>query len=113
MARRRRSSLSSSLSCVLHVHNRLLQATQTLLTRVPETTPTEFEQAVDAASQAYHTWSRQSVLSRQRFAIEFVVFCLLSYSPSFQLRLQNQIRRSADSLAASIVLEQGKTLTGK
>ncbi|KAG9314240.1 methylmalonate-semialdehyde dehydrogenase [Chiua virens] len=75
-------------------HDVVDPSTQTLLTRVPETTSVEFEQAVDAASQAYKTWSRQSVLSRQRFAIE----------------LQNQIRQNADALAASIVLEQGKTL---
>ncbi|KAF8560228.1 Methylmalonate-semialdehyde dehydrogenase [Imleria badia] len=75
-------------------HDVVDPSTQTVLTRVPETTTTEFEQAVDAASQAYKTWSRQSVLSRQRFAIE----------------LQNQIRQNAGALAASIVLEQGKTL---
>lgn len=46
------------------------QSTQTVLTRVPETTSAEFEQAVDAASQAYKTWSRTSVITRQRFAIE-------------------------------------------
>ena len=60
-----------------------LQSTQTLLTRVPETTSTEFEQAVDAASQAYKTWSRQSVLSRQRFAIESVIFRLSHSSCTF------------------------------
>ncbi|KIJ21889.1 methylmalonate-semialdehyde dehydrogenase [Paxillus involutus ATCC 200175] len=75
-------------------HDVVDPSTQTLLTRVPETTSSEFEQAVDAASQAYKTWSGQSVLSRQRFAIE----------------LQNQIRQNADALARSIVLEQGKTL---
>jgi len=48
------------------------QSTQTLLTRVPETTMDEFDQAVDAASQAFKTWSKQSVLSRQRFALEYV-----------------------------------------
>ncbi|KAN0100496.1 Aldehyde/histidinol dehydrogenase [Tylopilus felleus] len=75
-------------------HDVVDPSTQTLLTRVPETTASEFEQAIDAASQAYKTWSRQSVLARQRFAIE----------------LQNQIRQNAAALAASIVLEQGKTL---
>jgi malonate-semialdehyde dehydrogenase (acetylating)/methylmalonate-semialdehyde dehydrogenase len=82
---------------------------------VPETTSSEFEQAVDAASQAYKTWSRQSVLSRQRFAIESVghhpcdIFCTHT---TYGLRLQNQIRQNADALARSIVLEQGKTLAG-
>ncbi|CCM05185.1 uncharacterized protein FIBRA_07394 [Fibroporia radiculosa] len=70
-------------------------ATQTLLTRVPETTSSEFEQAVAAASEAYTTWSRTSVLTRQRFALE----------------LQHLLRNNADAIANSIVLEQGKTLT--
>ncbi|EIW86856.1 methylmalonate-semialdehyde dehydrogenase [Coniophora puteana RWD-64-598 SS2] len=69
-------------------------ATQTPITRVPETTSAEFDQAVDAASQAYKDWSKVSVLGRQRFAIE----------------LQHQIRKHADALANIIVLEQGKTL---
>ncbi|TFK83657.1 methylmalonate-semialdehyde dehydrogenase [Polyporus arcularius HHB13444] len=68
-------------------------ASQTLLTRVPETTPAEFEQAVDAASQAYKTWSRTSVLTRQRFVMD----------------LQHQLRQNGDAIATSIVLEQGKT----
>ncbi|EJD04069.1 Methylmalonate-semialdehyde dehydrogenase [Fomitiporia mediterranea MF3/22] len=68
-------------------------STQTLLTRVPETTSSEFESAVEAASQAFKTWSRTSLLTRQRFVFE----------------LQHQIRQNADAIAASIVLEQGKT----
>ncbi|RDX52025.1 methylmalonate-semialdehyde dehydrogenase [Lentinus brumalis] len=68
-------------------------ASQTLLTRVPETTSSEFEQAVDAASQAYKTWSRTSVLTRQRFVMD----------------LQYQLRQNGDAIATSIVLEQGKT----
>ncbi|KAI0721219.1 methylmalonate-semialdehyde dehydrogenase [Cerioporus squamosus] len=68
-------------------------ASQTLLTRVPETTSSEFEQAVDAASQAYKTWSRTSVLTRQRFVMD----------------LQYQLRQNGDAIASSIVLEQGKT----
>ncbi|KAL5535416.1 hypothetical protein ACEPAF_3510 [Sanghuangporus sanghuang] len=69
-------------------------STQTLLTRVPETTRSEFESAVDAASEAYKSWSRTSVLTRQRIALE----------------LQHLLRENADALANSIVLEQGKTL---
>lgn len=49
-----------------------VQATQTLLSRVPETTAEEFQQAVSAASEAYKTWSRSSVLTRQRFVLESV-----------------------------------------
>ncbi|KAL1687384.1 Aldehyde/histidinol dehydrogenase [Schizophyllum commune] len=69
-------------------------STQTLLSRVPQTTQTEFEQAVDAASEAFKTWSRTSVLKRQNFI----------------LRLQQLMRENADAIANSIVLEQGKTL---
>nr|VWO94344.1 Succinate-semialdehyde dehydrogenase (EC [Ganoderma boninense] len=68
-------------------------ASQTLLTRVPETTSAEFEQAVDAAQQAYKSWSRSSVLTRQRFVMD----------------LQYQLRQHSDAIASSIVLEQGKT----
>ncbi|KAL7285218.1 hypothetical protein ACG7TL_000311 [Trametes sanguinea] len=68
-------------------------ATQTLLTRVPETTSSEFDQAVSAASEAYKTWSRSSVLTRQRFVMD----------------LQHQLRQHGDAIASSIVLEQGKT----
>ncbi|KAF7800050.1 hypothetical protein EIP86_011293 [Pleurotus ostreatoroseus] len=68
-------------------------ATQTLLTRVPETTSEEFEQAVDAASHAFSKWRHSSVLTRQRFVME----------------LQHQLRQNGDAIASSIVLEQGKT----
>lgn len=71
-------------------------STQTLLSKVPQTTEAEFQQAVDAASDAYRTWSRTSVLGRQRFAME----------------LQQLLRKHADSIASSIVLEQGKTFAG-
>ncbi|KAF9076137.1 methylmalonate-semialdehyde dehydrogenase [Rhodocollybia butyracea] len=70
------------------------ESTQTLLSKVPQTTSAEFAQAVDAASQAFKSWSRTSVLARQRVAIE----------------LQHLIRKNADAISASIVLEQGKTL---
>ncbi|KAF9462086.1 methylmalonate-semialdehyde dehydrogenase [Collybia nuda] len=69
-------------------------STQTLLSRVPQTTNVEFEQAVDAASQAFKTWSRTSIMSRQKFVME----------------LQQLIRANADAIANSIVLEQGKTI---
>ncbi|KAG8773089.1 hypothetical protein FRC12_002724 [Ceratobasidium sp. 428] len=69
-------------------------STQTLLTRVPETTSSEFEAAVDAASQAFKTWSKTSILTRQRVVME----------------LQHLVRKHGPSIAQSIVLEQGKTL---
>ncbi|KAB5593714.1 hypothetical protein CTheo_2794 [Ceratobasidium theobromae] len=69
-------------------------STQTLLTRVPETTSAEFDAAVDAASQAFKSWSKTSILTRQRVVME----------------LQHLVRKHAPSIAQSIVLEQGKTL---
>ncbi|KIK70843.1 hypothetical protein GYMLUDRAFT_32914 [Collybiopsis luxurians FD-317 M1] len=69
-------------------------STQTLLSRVPQTTDLEFKQAVDAASQAFKSWSKTSIITRQRFVIE----------------LQHLLRKNADAIATSIVLEQGKTL---
>ena len=57
-------------------HSVLCKASQSLLTKVPETTSSEFEQAVDAAQHAYKTWSRTSVLTRQRFILEYVP-CLI------------------------------------
>ncbi|KAF4623237.1 hypothetical protein D9613_002119 [Agrocybe pediades] len=69
-------------------------STQTLLTRVPQTTESEFNDAVDAATQAFKTWSKTSVVTRQRFVLE----------------LQHLLRQNADAIASSIVLEQGKTL---
>ncbi|KAI0815084.1 methylmalonate-semialdehyde dehydrogenase [Irpex lacteus] len=68
-------------------------ATQALLTRVPDSTTEEFDQAVAAASEAFKTWSKSSVLTRQRFALE----------------LQHLLRQNSDAIASSIVLEQGKT----
>ncbi|KAF8577890.1 Methylmalonate-semialdehyde dehydrogenase [Ramaria rubella] len=68
-------------------------STQTLVTQVPQTTLAEFEQAAAAASEAFKTWSRTSLLTRQKFVFE----------------LQRLIRENHDALAASIVLEQGKT----
>ncbi|KAK7694789.1 hypothetical protein QCA50_001977 [Cerrena zonata] len=68
-------------------------ATQTVLTRVPETTNAEFDQAVASASEAFKSWKRSSVLTRQRFIFE----------------LQHLLRKHGDAIANSIVLEQGKT----
>lgn len=75
----------------LDVHD---PSTQTLLSQVPQTTSEEFEQAVEAASRAFKTWSKTSIITRQRFVIQ----------------LQGLLRQNADAIAQSIVLEQGKTL---
>ncbi|TXT06001.1 hypothetical protein VHUM_03762 [Vanrija humicola] len=68
-------------------------ASQTLINRVPETTAQEFDQAVAAASEAYKTWSKTSIMRRQRVMFE----------------LQHLIRQHTNDIAKSIVLEQGKT----
>nr|GAT47820.1 predicted protein [Mycena chlorophos] len=69
-------------------------STQTLLSRVPETTQTEFADAVEKAQTAFKSWSRASIITRQKVAME----------------LQSLLRQNADAIANSIVLEQGKTL---
>jgi malonate-semialdehyde dehydrogenase (acetylating) / methylmalonate-semialdehyde dehydrogenase len=48
-------------------------STQTPLSKVPETTEEEFNRAVEAASDAFKTWSSTSILTRQRFALEYVI----------------------------------------
>ncbi|WOO81886.1 putative methylmalonate-semialdehyde dehydrogenase [acylating], mitochondrial [Vanrija pseudolonga] len=68
-------------------------ASQTLINRVPETTGAEFDQAIAAASEAYKTWSKTSIMRRQRVMFE----------------LQHLIRQHTNDIAKSIVLEQGKT----
>jgi len=45
-------------------------STQSLLSRVPETTEEEFERAVASAKKAFESWRRTSVLTRQKFALE-------------------------------------------
>ncbi|KDN44566.1 putative methylmalonate-semialdehyde dehydrogenase mitochondrial precursor [Tilletiaria anomala UBC 951] len=68
-------------------------ATQTVLSRVPETTPEEFDAAVANAQAAFPEWRAASLLTRQQ-----VMF-----------RLQALIRDHMDDIAAAITLEQGKT----
>ncbi|KAH8835879.1 Aldehyde/histidinol dehydrogenase [Flagelloscypha sp. PMI_526] len=82
--------VESSTSDWIDLHD---PSTQTLLSRVPQSTSAEFEQAVSAASTAFKTWSRTSVLTRQKFVMD----------------LQHLLRKNADAIASSIVLEQGKT----
>jgi malonate-semialdehyde dehydrogenase (acetylating) / methylmalonate-semialdehyde dehydrogenase len=65
-------------------------ATQTLVTRVPESTTEEMTKAVDSAELAFKTWRNTSLLSRQQI----------------MFRLASLIRENMDRLAASITLEQ-------
>ena len=65
-------------------------ATQTIITRVPESTTEELTAAVDAAQRAFTTWRNTSLLSRQQI----------------MFRLAALIGENMDRLAASITLEQ-------
>lgn len=69
-------------------------ATNNLVTRVPQNTHDELLAAVDAAETAFKSFKNTSILSRQQIAFNFVKL----------------IRENWDRLAASITLEQGKTL---
>ena len=75
----------------IDVHN---PATNEVVTRVPCTTQAEMTAAVDAAQNAFASWSEQSVLSRQR-----VMF-----------NLQELIRANQGKIAQLITKEQGKTI---
>ncbi|KAF0517023.1 Methylmalonate-semialdehyde dehydrogenase [Gigaspora margarita] len=69
-------------------------ATNDLVTLVPETTPEELKAAADTAAEAFKTWRKSSILSRQRILLDF----------------QLLIREHTDKIAKSITEEQGKTL---
>lgn len=68
-------------------------ATNNLVTRVPQSTDTELQAAVDSAQNAFPAWRATSVLARQQIMFKFV----------------GLVRENWDRLAASITLEQGKT----
>ena len=69
-------------------------ATNQLVTRVPESTDEELQQAVDSAERAFPAWKATSLLQKQQM----------------MFRLAGLVRENMDRLAASITLEQGKTL---
>ena len=68
-------------------------ATNKLVTRVPESTDEELNEAVRSAEHAFPAWRNTSWLHRQQIMFKFVAL----------------IRENWDRLAASITLEQGKT----
>ncbi|KAK0549039.1 hypothetical protein OC846_003353 [Tilletia horrida] len=80
----------SATSRWLDVHD---PSTQTVLSKVPETLPEEFEAAVSSAHAAFPDWRDTSILGRQ----------------AVMLKLQALIREHMDDLANIITLEQGKT----
>lgn len=69
-------------------------ATNNLVTRVPQSTNAELKAAVDSAARAFPKWKATSLLTRQQIMFKLVAL----------------IRQNWDRLAASITLEQGKTL---
>lgn len=75
----------------IDLHN---PATNKIVTRVPKCTKSELEEAVLSAKEAYKTWSKTSVLTRQQIMFKY----------------QSIIRSNMKTLAASITEEQGKTL---
>lgn len=68
-------------------------ATNSLVTRVPQSTTNEMRTAVDAAEAAFPAWRAKSIMARQQIMFRFV----------------SLIRQHWDRLAANITLEQGKT----
>ena len=71
----------------------LKQATQDLISYVPETTQEELKEATDAAAAAAREWKKTTVLARQKVMMD----------------LQYLIRQNQDAIAENIVQEQGKT----
>lgn len=69
-------------------------ATNNLVTRVPQSTIEELKAAVESAQRAFPAWRSTSILHRQQIMFKFVAL----------------IRQNWDRIAASITLEQGKTL---
>ncbi|CAM9884244.1 unnamed protein product, partial [Ascophyllum nodosum] len=69
-------------------------ATQALVCRVPRSTHAEMEAAVSSAQKAFQTWRDVPVQHRSRVMFKF----------------QALVRERTEELAASITMEQGKTL---
>lgn len=68
-------------------------ATNNLVTRVPQSTDEELKAAVDSAEKAFKSWKATSIMTKQQIMFKYTAL----------------IRENWDRLAASIVLEQGKT----
>ena len=81
----------SAATTFVEVHD---PATNHVVTRVPQMTRDELEAAVASAAAAFPAWRSTSIMARQQIMFKFVAL----------------IRENWDRLAASITLEQGKTL---
>ena len=69
-------------------------ATNNLVSRVPQNTDEELDAAIASAQKAFPSWKATSLLHKQQIMFKFVAL----------------IRQHWDRLAASITLEQGKTV---
>jgi len=83
--------LESSTERWIDVHN---PATNQVVTRVPQSTQAEMEQAVESAKAAFSTWSKTTPLARQQI----------------MFRYQQLIKENLSEIAKLITTEQGKTL---
>uniref|UniRef100_A0A0U2T7U0 Probable methylmalonate-semialdehyde/malonate-semialdehyde dehydrogenase [acylating], mitochondrial n=1 Tax=Pseudodiaptomus poplesia TaxID=213370 RepID=A0A0U2T7U0_9MAXI len=81
----------SSADKWIDVHN---PATNDVVTRVPQSTQLEMEQAVESCKAAYKSWSKTTPLARQQL----------------MLRYQQLIKENLKDVAKLITTEQGKTL---
>lgn len=82
--------VDSNASSWIDLHD---PATNNLVTRVPQSTTEELNDAVASAQKAFPAWKATSLLAKQQIMFKFVAL----------------IRQHWDRLAASITLEQGKT----
>ena len=69
-------------------------ATNNLVTRVPQSTDEELHAAVQSATRAFPTWKATSIMQKQQIMFKFAAL----------------VRENMSRLAASITLEQGKTV---
>ena len=83
--------VSSKSSHWLDVHD---PATNNLVTRVPQSTDAELRAAVESAERAFPAWKATSIITKQQIMFRFTAL----------------VRKHMDRLAASITLEQGKTV---
>jgi len=83
--------LESSTDQWIDVHN---PATNQVVTRVPQSTQAEMENAVESAKAAGRSWSKSSPMARQQIMFKY----------------QQLIKAHLDDIAKLITVEQGKTL---
>jgi malonate-semialdehyde dehydrogenase (acetylating)/methylmalonate-semialdehyde dehydrogenase len=68
-------------------------ATGVVISKCPQSTPEELEEAISNASETFKTWKKTSIMRRQRILFKFVEL----------------LKENHDRLASVIVAEQGKT----